>query len=88
MLKQSLPKNNNSTTKPELGVREVLPFPRGIRVKVNVIVRLMFELTNYDVTAQHVSYYPKVMIYFRVVVGEKKWMDVWMNCCFSFDVGV
>ena len=33
-----------------------MPFPRGISLKVNVVVQLKFELAHYDVTVQHMSH--------------------------------
>ena len=38
-------------------VKEVHAFPKGIRLKVNVIVRTEFELAYYDFVVQRVSYY-------------------------------
>ena len=37
--------------------KHVHTFPKGIRLKVNVIVQLEFELTYCDVAVQHVSHY-------------------------------
>ena len=43
---------------PQLGgIKEFIPFSKGISLKVNVILRLGFELSNYDVTIQHFSHY-------------------------------
>ena len=39
------------------GIRKVIPFPKGVSPKVNVIARLEFELAYYDVTIQNVSHY-------------------------------
>ena len=39
------------------GDKEVPIFPKGISLKVNAVTRLEFELTHYDVVAQHVSHY-------------------------------
>ena len=38
-------------------IREFIPFPKGISLKVNVIAQLKFELTYNDVVAQHVNHY-------------------------------
>ena len=36
--------------------KRIIPFPRGISLKVNVIVQLDFNLAYYNVTVQHVSH--------------------------------
>ena len=39
--------------------RRVHTFPKGIKMKVNVIMRLELELAYYDVAVQHVNHYTK-----------------------------
>ena len=44
------------------GIREFMPFPKGINRKVNVIVRLEFELAYFEATFNHVSHYAIVVL--------------------------
>ena len=41
------------------GDKGVHTFPKSISLKVNVIVRLEFELAYYNVADQHVNHYTK-----------------------------
>ena len=50
--------------------KEVNNFAKGINPKVNVIVRLEFELAYYDVTVQHISQYAMGTPSFR----EGRWL--------------
>ena len=59
MLKQSLLKNSSDTIypPPAMGADKMVhTFSKGICPKVNVIVRLEFELTDYVIAVQHVSH--------------------------------
>ena len=43
---------------PQLGkIRKFIPIPRGIILKVNVIVQIEFELNHYNVVVQYGSHY-------------------------------
>ena len=44
-----------------VGIKWVHTFPKGISLKVNVIVQLEFELVLYDATVQHVNHYAMVI---------------------------
>ena len=57
MLKPSFEKNNSDTFEPIVGgIREIYIFPKGICLKVNIIMQLEFELSYYDVAVQPVDY--------------------------------
>ena len=52
-------------------------FPKGISSKVNVIARLEFELVNYDIATQHVSYFttgvlPRLSFNVLIVAFQKE----------------
>ena len=55
MPKPSLLKNGRGTIKRITGGKVVHTFLKGISPKVNVIIRLEFELTHYDIEVQQVS---------------------------------
>ena len=56
MPKPSLLKNCNGIIQPvPRGIREFMPYPKGINLKVNVKVQLEFEFASYDLTVQHLS---------------------------------
>ena len=57
------------------GYKEVLTFSKNISLKVNIIAQLEFDLPDYDLAVQHVSYYDMetslhIVTYKRVVARK------------------
>ena len=50
-----------------------MPFRKGIRPKVNIIVQQEFELTYYGVAVQHVSYYTTEILLSRTNIEKISW---------------
>ena len=66
MPKLFLYKNRSNTIKPKTGGGKVTyAFSKVISPKVTIIVRLEFEVDDYDVAVQHVYYYATGILHYK-----------------------
>ena len=63
----------------------ILLLREGTSPKVNVIARLEFELTNYDITAQHVNHYAtgtSTLLFMHYKLRENVFQDLGVHNIF------